>query len=262
MMPLPWRHLLPALLAFLLIQSPSAAAEAPAAGKAPATGKAPAAGKEKALVAVAANFKSIAESLATEFQATSGHEVVLVSGSTGKLYTQITNGAPFHIFLAADSERPARLYAEGISLGPPRTYATGRLGIWIRDSASGENHSERLADLRRVALANPSLAPYGSAAMDVVDQLALRDRLEGRLAYGENVAQAYALVAAGAADGGERRDRIGGDVAKQLVPERGLHVVKGNDLRVGAHAITGSRRPAHRPAQAALRAPILRSTSS
>ena len=183
MMPLPWRQLLPALLACLLIQSPSAAAE-------------------KALVAVAANFKTIAESLAREFQAASGHQVVLVSGSTGKLYTQITNGAPFHVFLAADSERPARLHAAGISLGPPRTYATGRLGIWIRDSAADEGHAQRLADLRRVALANPSLAPYGSAAMDVVDRLAIRDKLEGRLAYGENVAQAYALIAAGAADGG------------------------------------------------------------
>ena len=184
MMPLPWRHLLPALLAYLLIHSPAAAAD-------------------KALVAVAANFKATAEQLASAFQTTSGHELVLISGSTGKLYTQITNGAPFHVFLAADSERPEKLHAAGITTEPPRTYASGQLGIWVRGEPSTESeHADRLGGLRRIALANPNLAPYGSAAMEVIDHLAVGDQLQGRLAFGENVAQAYALVASGAADGG------------------------------------------------------------
>ena len=184
MMPLPWRQLLPALLACLLFQSPSAVAD-------------------KALIAVAANFKATAEHLAAEFQMRSGHELVLISGSTGKLFTQITNGAPFHVFLAADRERPERLHAAGNTTSPPRTYASGQLGIWIRGkSAADGQHAARLIGLRRVALANPSLAPYGSAAMEVIDHLAGRDQLDGRLAYGENVAQAYALVASGAAEAG------------------------------------------------------------
>lgn len=184
MMPLPWRHLLPALLALLFLHCPSALAA-------------------EALVAVAANFKSTAESLAADFESTSEHELVIISGSTGKLYTQIMNGAPFDLFLSADVGRPKKLHEAGISVRPPQTYASGQLGIWIRgDSTRTEYHSSALVDLRRIALANPSLAPYGAAAMDVIDRLAIRDKLEGRLAYGENVAQAYALIAAGAAEGG------------------------------------------------------------
>ncbi len=181
MMPLPWRRILPALLAFSV--TPSATAEA--------------------LVAVAANFKATAEVLAAEFETSSGHRLRIISGSTGKLYTQIMNGAPFDVFLAADSERPEKLHAAGVSAGAPQTYAAGRLGIWIRGApSSADSHADRLTALRRIALANPRLAPYGVAAMEVFDRLSIREQLEGRLAYGENVAQAYALVASGAADGG------------------------------------------------------------
>ena len=91
----------------------------------------------------------------------------------------------------------------GDSPKAPRTYASGRLGIWVRGAhPNPEDPAESLTDLRRIAIANPSLAPYGVAAMAVIDQLALRELMEGRLAYGENVAQAYALIAAGAAEGG------------------------------------------------------------
>ena len=193
-MPLPWRRLLPALLALLtlLLASLSNAASAATATAA-----------AKALVAVAANFKNTADVLAARFEATSGHEVVLVSGATGKLYTQIRNGAPFDLFLAADTERPQLLASSGDSPAAPRTYASGRLGLWVRGAhPNPDDPAGSLTGLRRVAIANPSLAPYGVAAMAVIDQLALREHMEGRLAYGENVAQAYALIAAGAAEGG------------------------------------------------------------
>ncbi len=183
MMPLPWRRLLPALLALLAIQCSAARAD-------------------QALIAVAANFKATAEALVAEFEASSDHELIIVSGSTGKLYTQIVNGAPYDVFLAADSERPMKLHEAGASVHPPRTYASGQIGIWIRGSSASDQHTDRLIDLRRIALANPSLAPYGAAAIEVIDRLTIRDKLADRLAYGENVAQAYALVAAGAAEGG------------------------------------------------------------
>lgn len=187
MMPLPWRRLLPALLALmLLLPAPYGSAVA-----------------AEALVAVAANFRSTAEVLQADFEAAGEHELVIISGSTGKLYTQITNGAPFDLFLAADAERPRLLAAAGISNQPPRTYASGRLGIWISgERLATENPAAQLTGLRRIALANPSLAPYGAAALSVIDHLGIRSKLEGRLAYGENVAQAYAMVAAGAAEGG------------------------------------------------------------
>jgi molybdate transport system substrate-binding protein len=197
MMPLTWRRPLLALLLLplaLLNTAPIAASAAPAAAMTTAA---------KTLVAVAANFKTTAELLAARFEAASGHEVVIISGATGKLYTQIRNGAPFDLFLAADTERPQLLTSSGDSPAAPRTYASGRLGIWVRgEHPNRADPAESLNGLRRLAIANPSLAPYGVAAMAVLDQLALREQIAARLAYGENVAQAYALVAAGAADGG------------------------------------------------------------
>jgi len=159
----------------------------------------------EALVAVAANFSAIAAELASDFESESGHRLVLTSGSTGKLYAQIINGAPYDLFLAADQARPAKLAGNGHISEGPVTYARGRLGVWIRDAEvppGPEVPIDRLTGLRRVALANPSLAPYGVAALDVIDHLALRETLAGRLAFGENVAQAFAMVASGAADGG------------------------------------------------------------
>ena len=185
MMPLPRRCLSPALLALLLLFAPAAQAG-------------------KALVAVAANFKTTAEVLAADFEAASGHELVLISGSTGKLFTQISNGAPFDVFLAADALRPLKVAQAGGSVLPPKTYASGRLGIWIRGAQPDASMppTDRLITLRRVALANPKLAPYGAAAIEVIAELGIEPELRDRLAFGENVAQAYALIAAGAAEGG------------------------------------------------------------
>ena len=87
---------------------------------------------------------------------------------------------------------------------PPKTYASGRLGIWIRgvQPDASTPPTKELTDLRRIALANPKLAPYGAAAIEVIAELGVAPELSDRLAYGENVAQAYALIAAGAAEGG------------------------------------------------------------
>ena len=161
----------------------------------------PARGAE-ALVAVAANFTAIAEILAAGFETGSGHRLVLTSGSTGKLYAQIVNGAPYDVFLAADRERPAKLAAAGVTEGSPVTYARGRLGIWIPGHPLSTDPIRQLAGLRRIALANPALAPYGAAAVDVLERAQRSGTLNDRLAYGENVAQAYAMVASGAAEAG------------------------------------------------------------
>jgi molybdate transport system substrate-binding protein len=123
-----------------------------------------------------------------------------VFGSTGKHYAQIVNGAPYDLFLAADRERPAKLAAAGLSEGQPVTYARGRLGFWMPGRASGP--MPQLEGLKRIALANPALAPYGAAAMDVLHRLGHAQSLKGKLVYGENVSQAYAMVASGAAEAG------------------------------------------------------------
>ncbi|MBJ19120.1 MAG: molybdate ABC transporter substrate-binding protein, partial [Deltaproteobacteria bacterium] len=139
-----------------------------------------------------------------DFEAATGHDLLLVSGSTGKLYAQIVSGAPFEILLAADQRRPERLVADGRGVAASlRTYAVGRLVLWSPDPkrvASEGEQTLRGASFRRLALANPDLAPYGVAAREVLTALGLEGLLANRLVMGENIGQAYALVATGNAE--------------------------------------------------------------
>jgi molybdate transport system substrate-binding protein len=156
------------------------------------------------LVAVAANFAGTAEALAAELAGQSGHRVTFTSASTGQLYAQIRAGAPFAALLAADAHTPERLEAEG--LGVPGTrfvYAVGRLALWSADAERvGPDGAAALRDasLRHLAIANPELAPYGVAAREVLQELALWDALAPRIVMGQNVGQAQSLVASGAAE--------------------------------------------------------------
>jgi len=155
------------------------------------------------LVAVAANFAEPAARVAEAFGKAEGHEVRLTTGATGKLYAQIKAGAPFEVLLSADAATPARLEAEGAAKPGRRfTYAIGRLALWSPEAGRiGPDPARLLADpgLRHLAIANPALAPYGAAAQQVLTRLGLWDRLSGRLVMGENIGQAHAMVASGAA---------------------------------------------------------------
>lgn len=162
-------------------------------------------GAEAARVAVASNFTETARVLATAYQTETGHRVQVSSGSTGMLYAQIRNGAPFDIFLAANDSEPARLAAEGYAAGAPFTYALGRLALWSADARLIDGDCAtvlRRNDYRRLALANPRLAPYGAAALAVLQRIGLADRVKPRLVMGENVAQAFQFIATGNAEVG------------------------------------------------------------
>ena len=153
-------------------------------------------------VAVASNFKSVLEQLEAPFEAATGHDLVLSAGSTGKLYAQIVHGAPYDVFLAADRERPARLIEEGRAEGPAVTYAVGQLALWRPDA--GEAGPEMLRDgtVKRLAIANPDLAPYGAAAVEVLDTLNFDPELGPKLVRGENIGQTFAFVRTRSADAG------------------------------------------------------------
>jgi len=127
----------------------------------------------------------------------------MIPGSTGKLYAQIVNGAPFDVFLAADVERPARLEADGRAVPGCRfTYALGRLALWSRDATRVDDAGEvlRSAEFNRLAIANPRLAPYGRAAREALLALGLWEALQPRLVLGENIAQTHVFVYTGNAD--------------------------------------------------------------
>lgn len=156
-------------------------------------------------VAVAANFLSTLDQLTEGFSAKTGHRVVASSASTGKHFAQISNGAAFDVFLAADAERPALLERRGLGVAGSRlTYARGRLVLWVPAEEGLEDPQAYLASapFRRLAIANPRLAPYGLAAQQVLEQWRLWGLLRGRLVSGENVAQALQFVATGNAEAG------------------------------------------------------------
>ncbi|MEQ9103438.1 MAG: molybdate ABC transporter substrate-binding protein [Rhodothermales bacterium] len=161
-------------------------------------------------VAVASNFAPALEALAHAFEAQTGHVVTPVPGSTGKLYAQIRNGAPFDAFFAADVERPRLLEEEGRAVPGTRfTYAIGTLVLWSPDpdlvDADGAvlNPAEGDAGafrFRFLALANPTLAPYGKAAEQVLRARGVWDALQDRMVRGENIGQAYQYVYSGNAE--------------------------------------------------------------
>lgn len=152
-------------------------------------------------VAVATNFAAPMGELGAVFTRETGEAVAITAGSTGKLYAQIRAGAPFDLFLSADQDRPARLLAEGRAVAGSRiTYATGQLVLWSVDAARvpaiGPTALDA-ADLHHLAIANPELAPYGAAAIEVLTALGRLETLQNRLVYGQNVGQAHALAASG-----------------------------------------------------------------
>lgn len=155
-------------------------------------------------VAVAANFYETASDLTEAFTQRYGVDVTLVSGSSGKLFAQITNGAPFDVFLSADEMRANKLEASGHALqGSGFVYALGRLTLWSSDPQLIENNGKavlRSAKFKHIALANPALAPYGHAAREVLQSLGLLQTLEKHIVTAENVAQVFAMVATGNAE--------------------------------------------------------------
>lgn len=147
-------------------------------------------------LAVASNFAEAIRALQSDYQAQSQHQLQISLGSSGKHFAQIQHGAPFDVFLAADSERPQRLEANQLAVAGSRfTYALGQLALW----APGAAQKPQLSDLKPdhyLAHANPKLAPYGAAA---AAYLASQSSQHPRLVYGENVAQSFHFAASGQA---------------------------------------------------------------
>ena len=157
--------------------------------------------QESATIAVATNFKTTLEKLETDFETRSGYTLEIVSGSTGKLYAQITNGAPYHVFLSADQARPERLVREGRALANSRfTYAIGGLALWSPTRPDITPDTLADDDITRLALANPDLAPYGLATVQLLERLDLLEPWQPKFVLGENVGQAFAFVSTGNAE--------------------------------------------------------------
>ena len=155
---------------------------------------------ETVQVAVASNFAAPMQKIAAAFEKDSGHKAVLSFGATGKFYAQVRNGAPFAVLLAADDETPARLQKERLAVpGSAFTYAIGQLVLWSADSSVVDAQGAVLnAPLNgKLALADPKLAPYGAAALQVLQQRGLADKLRPHFVMGENIAQTFQFIKTG-----------------------------------------------------------------
>lgn len=173
---------------------------------------------ESLTVAVAANVKYAFDDLAEAFTKETGIEVKPVFNSSGKIVAQVKEGAPYDVFLSADMEYPEKLFKDGQAVSEPKIYAYGKLVLWtLRDDLDLSKGLLVLAEpsVKKVALANPKLAPYGAEALKALDKIGLRAAVEARLVFAENIAQVVQYV--------DSRNVDAGFTAKSLVtaPELG-----------------------------------------
>lgn len=155
-------------------------------------------------LAVASNFTAAMKALQPVFESRSEHQLQLSFGSSGKFYAQILAGAPYHVFLSADQAKPVALEKAGVAVQGTRfSYALGGLALW-----SAQQNKElgpaflRKGGFHKLALAHPTLAPYGQAAVEVLRGLGLEATTQSKWVRGENIAQTYQFVATGNADVG------------------------------------------------------------
>jgi len=161
--------------------------------------------EEKIFAGVAANYIQTFKDLSAAFESKTGIKVEATFTSSGTLYTQISNGAPYDIFLSADEERPARLFKEGLS-EKPFTYAVGEVILWSskKDFCKEKVWTDALknTDIKKIAIANPETAPYGLAAMKALQKTGLYDSLKLKLVNSQDIAQAFQYASTEAVDAG------------------------------------------------------------
>ena len=159
-------------------------------------------------VAAAADLNYALQDVARHFTANTGTGVKLSFGSSGNLFSQIENGAPFDVFFSADTEYPKKLADAGsVDAGSVRTYAVGHLVLWLPKSSPFDPQKLKMdlltnAAVQRIAIANPQHAPYGRAAMAALEHFGLKDKVASKLVIGENISQAAQFVQSGNAQAG------------------------------------------------------------
>lgn len=157
-------------------------------------------------VAAAANLKVAMEALASAFEAERPDaDVAVTLGASGAFFAQIRAGAPFDLFFSADREYPRRLASAGLAAGDERVYAIGRLVVWAPKGSPLPLATKGLAalagpEVKRIAIANPAVAPYGRAAEAALKSAGILEAVRARLVLGQSVGQAAQFATAGAAD--------------------------------------------------------------
>ncbi|MGY6276167.1 molybdate ABC transporter substrate-binding protein [Methylomonas sp. MgM2] len=158
---------------------------------------------ETVLVAVASNFTKPMTEIAESFHKDTGHTAKLSFGSSGKIVSQLENGAPFEVFLSADDVKPANLEQQGLTVAGSRfTYALGTLVLWSAKPGYVDDQGQILSKggFQHLAIANPKLAPYGEAAVETMKNLGVQDQLKPLLVEGDNISQTHQFISTGNAE--------------------------------------------------------------
>jgi molybdate transport system substrate-binding protein len=161
--------------------------------------------KQRITVAVAANMQYAFKELKNEFEKKYDIQVDVVIGASGNLTRQIMQGAPFDVFISADTKYPENLYQNNLAAEKPKVYARGALVLWtIKDGLQLQKDLQFLLSgkVKTIAIANPKIAPYGSAALAFLKKYGLYDKLKKKLVYGESISQTSQFIATGNADVG------------------------------------------------------------
>jgi molybdate transport system substrate-binding protein len=169
---------------------------------------APLASTEDLTIAAASDLNYVLNDLAARFEKKTRDKITFSFGSSGNLYSQIQSGAPYDLFFSADMSYPERLSASGLAEASSlRTYAVGRLVLWVPNKSRLDPRNLRMdllldPSVRRIAIANPQHAPYGAAAIAALEHFGLKDKVSGKLVFGENISQAAQFVQSGNAQAG------------------------------------------------------------
>ena len=150
--------------------------------------------EDKLNVAVAANFIQPMQKIALLFEKKTNIKVEATYSSTGKLYSQIVNGAPYDVFLSADEKRPELLYKDGLA-EKPFVYASGQVILWSakKEFCQAKNWREAVQNnkIKKIAIANVKTAPYGAMAMVALKEADLWDRLQTKMVFAQDIAQSF-----------------------------------------------------------------------
>ena len=149
----------------------------------------------KITIAASANMQYALGPITAKFTEKTGIPCQLIFGSSGKHTAQITQGAPFDIFVSADMKYPSILYDKGFTSAPPEIYAYGKLILWTMDDGLPVSIGKlNTSSINHIALANPKTAPYGQAAVEVLEKYGLLDSLKNKLVYGESIGQTNQFI--------------------------------------------------------------------
>ena len=152
-------------------------------------------------VAVAANAQFAMKELEKQYEKETGEQIELIMGSSGKLTAQIREGAPYDIFLSADMEYPETLHKEGLTLSTPKIYGYGTLVLWtMKDLDLSSPNVLTSPEIKTIAIANPKVAPYGEAAVDVLNFYKIYEKTKNKLVYGESISQVTQYLISQSAD--------------------------------------------------------------